>query len=262
MTETTYVNGRRADAEALRASARATVRQALDEGREISTDDLATAFGRSRRWAQDRVAEVRAERAREGEQRSAAQDGRSVDEPERSAAQDPTLREVAAVLRRTMATRALARLTRDRTAGRAPMSVAVLAAVIVAVGIASGSVISYVELAALADAAGFTGWLRWLYPLVVDTLLMTGLLIAWVRAQRGEPAGIRPVLALIVGGGATIAGNVAARHFAVGTPNAVPLWVWIPPLMAGYVPVALALAFEQALALFRDARPERGREEQ
>lgn len=275
MTETTYAKSRRADAKALRAEARAIVRQALDEGREISTDDLATAFGRSRRWAQDRVAEARAELAREEEQRSAAQDGRSVDEPERnvntdrrSAAQeertaeeDPTLRDVATALRRTVTTRALARLSGERRAAHVPPGIKVCGAIVAAIAVGSALVISYVELAALAGAAGYRGWLRWLYPLCADGLLMTGLLTAWVRIRRGEPAGARPILALIVGGAATVAGNIAATHFGVRTAEPAQLWAWVPPLMAGYVPVAAALALEQALALVRAPREER-REEQ
>ena len=274
MTDTTYVAAQRADAGALRAEARAIARQALVEGREISTEDLAAAFGRSRRWAQDRVAEAREELAREEEQRSVAQDGRSVDEPERNvntdrrsvaqeertAEEDPTLRDVATALRRTVTTRALARLSDERRAAHVPPGIKVCGAIVAAIAVGSALVISYVELAALAGAAGYRGWLRWLYPLCADGLLMTGLLTAWVRIRRGEPAGIRPVLALIVGGGATITGNIAAAMFHVRSPEPAPLWVWIPPLMAGYVPVAAALALEQALALVRAPREERREE--
>lgn len=169
------------------------------------------------------------------------------------AADEPRLRDVATALRRTVAAGALARLSagRHRHAARVPAGAKVAAGTAAAVSMTAALVISYVELAALAAAAGLGGTLRWLLPLTADGLLMTGLVTAWVRARRGERAGVRPILALLIGGTATIAGNVAASHFYVGTPDAVLLWSWIPPLIAGYVPVAAALTAEQALALIR-----------
>lgn len=272
MTETTHA-GMPADLADQREEARQVFRQSLAAEMPLSGRQLGEMFGRSPRWGRDRIAEVRRElkmasaplagkESGEPQVSEGAEPTETVSEDGRHAAlEDPRLRDVAVAFRRTLAASALARLAGERHAAPVPLGAKVAGGTFAAVAGIAALAISYAELAALAGAAGFYGWLRWLLPLTADGLLMTGLVTAWVRIRRGEPAGARPILALIVGGTATVAGNVAARHFAVGTPNAVPLWGWIPALMAGYVPVAAALAAEQALALIRAPRGEGGEDQ-
>lgn len=167
---------------------------------------------------------------------------------------EPGLKDVAATAQKVFsgaAIRWLSRAPKQRQARKVPVLAKLLAGAAAVVSTGAALAISYVETAALGQAAGLSHDMSLLLPLCADGLLLTGVITAAVRMIRGEKAGVRPILALVVGGSAAIAANVAARHFGVDGPNPQALWGWIPPLMAGYVPVAAALAAEQALALIR-----------
>lgn len=279
MTAATQVNGYRSDsAEAQRA--RQWLRQMVEERQPLPAGAaVGHRFGRSERWGRDRLSEVRheygltdpedqlpvvtpgsepvqaapADVAADRQLISAgAADDRQTERQE--AAAEPGLRDVASTARKVVSGAAITWLTRDRQerqAGPVPVAAKWAAGSAAFVATAAALVISYMEVAALGRAAGMSGGLAWLLPLTADGLLMTGLVTAWVRSRRGDRVGVRPMLALLVGGAATVAANIAARWFGVDTESARALWSWIPPLIAGYVPVAAALAAEQALALIR-----------
>lgn len=269
---------------ALQEEARHTYRQSLAAEMPLSGRKLGEMFGRSERWGRERIAEVKAElveeelpatrqdsgkpqvsagvlaaRQENGTDGAGPADDLSAGSDNGSTTAAPAVeeagfRDVAATAKRVLSAAAIARLTaarQERQRGRVPTAAKVVAALAASLSLGAALAISYVELAALARAAGMGEHLSWMMPLTADGLLMTGLVTAWVRVQRGDRAGFRPFLALLVGGSATVAGNVAARWFAVDTSTGVELWPWIPPVMAGYVPVAAALAAEQALALIR-----------
>ncbi|MBX5446663.1 hypothetical protein [Sphaerobacter sp.] len=265
----TQVNGYRSDsAEAQRA--RQWLRQMVEERQPLPAGAaVGRQFGRSERWGRERIREIRHEYGLTDPEdqlpvtpgsepvHAAPADVAADRQTERQeAAADPGLRDVASTARKVVSSAAIAWLTRDRQerqAGPVPVAAKWAAGSAAFVATAAALVISYVEVAALGRTAGMSGALAWLLPLTADGLLMTGLVTAWVRSRRGDRVGVRPVLALLVGGTATVAANIAARWFGVDTESAqsAQLWSWIPPLIAGYVPVAAALAAEQALALIR-----------
>ncbi len=168
---------------------------------------------------------------------------------------EPGLQDVAATAKTVLSGAAIGWLTRpkpERQARRVPWPARILAVVAALASTGSALAISYTETMALGMHAGYSEGMSLLIPLTADGLLMTGIVTAAVRMIRGEKAGFRPFLALIVGGAAAIGANVAARYFGVDTDTPQALWPWIPVVMAAYIPTAALLAAEQGLALIRD----------
>ncbi|MGH8881090.1 MAG: hypothetical protein ACRD0P_27670, partial [Stackebrandtia sp.] len=169
-------------------------------------------------------------------------------------AAEPGLQDVAATAKTVLSGAAIGWLTRpkpERQARQVPWPARILAVVAALASTGSALAISYTETMALGMHAGYSEGMSFLIPLTADGLLMTGIVTAAVRMIRGEKAGFRPFLALIVGGAAAIGANVAARYFGVDTDTPQALWPWIPVVMAAYIPVAALLAAEQGLALIR-----------
>jgi Protein of unknown function (DUF2637) len=107
------------------------------------------------------------------------------------------------------------------------------AAVVAVAGVAA--VASYEHMRALAELAG-EGWRSWLLPVSVDGLAVAASMTMLVRRRAGEPAGLLPWVALLLGLGASLAANVAAADPTV-----------VGRLVAAWPPVGLLLSYELLL---------------
>ena len=103
---------------------------------------------------------------------------------------------------------------------------AVLAVALVA------AVASYEHMRSLAAVAG-EGWRSWLLPISVDGLAVAASMTMLVRRRAGQPAGVLPWVALLLGLGASLAANVAAAEPTV-----------VGRLVAAWPPVGLLLSYE------------------
>src|SRR5262245_4280935 len=102
----------------------------------------------------------------------------------------------------------------------------VLAVALVAAGA------SYEHMRELAEVAG-EGWRSWLLPLSVDGLAVAASMTMLVRRRSGQPAGVLPWVALLLGLGASLAANVAAAQPTV-----------VGRLVAAWPPVGLLMSYE------------------
>jgi len=94
------------------------------------------------------------------------------------------------------------------------------------------AVASYEHMRALAELAG-EGWRSRLLPVSVDGLAVAASMTMLVRRRAGQPAGLLPWLALLLGLGASLAANVAAAEPTV-----------VGRLVAAWPPVGLLLSYE------------------
>jgi hypothetical protein len=97
------------------------------------------------------------------------------------------------------------------------------------------AVASYEHMRALAELAG-EGWRSWLLPVSVDGLAVAASMTMLVRRRAGQPAGVLPWVALLLGLGASLASNVAAAEPTV-----------VGRLVAAWPPVGLLLSYELLL---------------
>jgi Protein of unknown function (DUF2637) len=97
------------------------------------------------------------------------------------------------------------------------------------------AVASYEHMRALAEMAG-EGWRSWLLPISVDGLAVAASMTMLVRRRAGQPAGVLPWVALLLGLGASLAANVAAADPTV-----------VGRLVAAWPPVGLLLSYELLL---------------
>ena len=97
---------------------------------------------------------------------------------------------------------------------------------------AVAAVASYEHMRALAALAG-EGWRSWLLPVSVDGLAVAASMTMLVRRRAGQPAGVLPWAALLLGLGASLAANVAAAEPTV-----------VGRLVAAWPPVGLLLSYE------------------
>jgi len=100
---------------------------------------------------------------------------------------------------------------------------------------AVAAVASYEHMRALAELAG-EGWRAWLLPISVDGLAVAASMTMLVRRRSGQPAGVLPWVALLLGLGASLAANVAAAEPTV-----------VGRLVAAWPPVGLLLSYELLL---------------
>jgi hypothetical protein len=105
---------------------------------------------------------------------------------------------------------------------------------------AVAAVASYEHMRALAELAG-EGWRAWLLPVSVDGLAVAASMTMLVRRRCGEPAGVLPWVALLLGLGASLAANVAAAEPTV-----------VGRLVAAWPPVGLLLSYELLLQQTRN----------
>jgi hypothetical protein len=97
---------------------------------------------------------------------------------------------------------------------------------------AVAAVASYEHMRALASLAG-EDWRAWLLPVSVDGLAVAASMTMLVRRRAGQPAGVLPWVALLLGLGASLAANVAAAEPTV-----------VGRLVAAWPPVGLLLSYE------------------
>lgn len=102
---------------------------------------------------------------------------------------------------------------------------------------AVAAVVSYAHMYELAALAG-EGWRAWLIPLSVDGLLVVAGMSMYRSRAIGERPGWLAWASLVLGLVASLAANVAVAGSS-----------WTERLVAGWPPVALALAFELLLQL-------------
>jgi hypothetical protein len=103
-------------------------------------------------------------------------------------------------------------------------------AVVAVAGVAA--IASYEHMRALASVAG-EDWRAWLLPISVDGLAVAASMTMLVRRRAGEPAGVLPWVALLLGLGASLMANVAAADPTV-----------VGRVVAGWPPVGLLLSYE------------------
>jgi hypothetical protein len=100
---------------------------------------------------------------------------------------------------------------------------------------AVAAVASYEHMRALAALAG-EGWRAWLLPVSVDGLAVAASMTMLVRRRAGQPSGLLPWVALLLGLGASLAANVAAADPTM-----------VGRLVAAWPPVGLLLSYELLL---------------
>jgi hypothetical protein len=100
---------------------------------------------------------------------------------------------------------------------------------------AVAAVASYEHMRALAEVSG-EGWRSWLLPISVDGLAVAASMTMLVRRRCGQPTGLLPWVALLLGLGASLAANVAAAEPTV-----------VGRLVAAWPPVGLLLSYELLL---------------
>ena len=214
----------------IRQDARDAYRQSVALGMPLTGKALGSMYERSERWGRAIIAEP-CPRSRCGcrdrtppAPEEPAEDSRTAEAEDVAAADAPAAEEDEPEA---------AAAPQDATAGGsrriAQASVCVVAAV--------AAVVSYAHMYELAALAG-EGWRAWLLPLSVDGLLV----VAGMSMYRSRAAGERPTplawASLAVGLTASLAANIA-----VAGPT------WTERLVAGWPPLALALAFELLLQL-------------
>jgi Protein of unknown function (DUF2637) len=163
------------------AAARDAYRRSVDQGAPLSAAALAAQFGRSTRWAQDRIAEARRQRSALGTAGSNngahATSGTQGAAPEAAAGQQ---------------------------AQRLDTVIVALVALVAAAA-------SYQHQRSLATLAG-EGWLAWVLPMSVDgVMLATGRSILR-RGRSCIPAPFLSWFGFALGLVASVAANVAAAH--------------------------------------------------
>jgi hypothetical protein len=116
--------------------------------------------------------------------------------------------------------------------------VATVMAVLVVAAVAA--IVSYAHMRALGIRAG-EGWRADILPLSVDGLLVAASLVLYVRRRAGLRAKALPWAGLMLGVSASVAANISAAEPTI-----------LGRLVAGWPPLAFALAFELFVLLVRD----------
>jgi Protein of unknown function (DUF2637) len=136
----------------------------------------------------------------------------------------------------------------DETSGRPGVVVGlpvwvrrVTTTAVVAVALVA-AVASYEHMRALAAVAG-EGWRSWLLPISVDGLAVAASMTMLVRRRAGQPAGLLPWAALLLGLCTSLAANVAAADPTL-----------VGRLVAAWPPVGLLLSYELLLQQTNGAR--------
>ena len=213
MTVTALDTGERTAAER-QAAARDAYRAS---GHRLSGAELGRRFGRSGRWGRAQIEAVATEDAVVGKAAAAG------------VQPDSSVSPVAAT-------------GTERQPADVPLAVRwASAGAVVAVAFVA-AVASYAHMSELARHAG-EGWLAWFLPVSVDGLVVAGSTTMVVRRRRGEGGGWLAWLAVGLGIGASLAANVVAADPSLVEPDVVRR------VIAGWPPVALAIAAELALQL-------------
>jgi len=208
-----------------RDAAREAYLATLLAGDPLTPAELGEQFGRSRRWADGRIAEVRAQYT----------NGQGSDSPadEEDVAIAP-------------AGRSPERAPAHPATGVTPGVRWVTTGAVVAVATVA-LVASYDHQRQLAAMAG-EGWRAWLLPISVDGLVIAASMSMLVRRRVGEPAGALAWIAVLLGGTASVVANVAAADPTL-----------IGRLVAAWPPIALIVSYELLLQQVRSSAPTTGR---
>jgi uncharacterized protein DUF2637 len=203
-----------------RAAAREVFAASVAEKAPLGATALGERFDMSRRWAYERIAEVR----------SQLEDGSS-DRTELpvngNGHRDGDMAELVHVAQPAVAATAGVR----RVTTLAVVAVAAVAAIA-----------SYDHQRLLAEMAG-EGWRAWALPISVDGLVLAASMTMLVRRRAGLAAGGLAWTALLLGGAASVFANVAAAD-----PTAVGR------VVAAWPPVALLISYELLLQQVRSPR--------
>lgn len=159
-----------------------------------------------------------------------------------------TRRPWSALLPMTAASAAAVPADRAEPAEQAPAWVGRLTVASVVLVAIAAAVASVDHLAEVARLAGTAGWKAWLLPAAVDGLASAAALALYRAHKLDEPAGGVASLALIVGVGASVAGNVIAVHPELLDTDTLKVAVGATP------PLSLALAVHLALGNVRGPR--------
>jgi len=174
----------------------------------LSPAELGDQFGRSRRWADDRIAEVRAEYI------NGNGDGGS---PEEEPAYQPA---------------SFLPADADQAGRRVRTAIRWVTTIAVAVVAACAARASYDHQRRFVEMAGETE-AAWYLPLSVDGMMLAASLNMLVRRWDNQPAGWLTWCALILGGIASLAANVAAAD-----PTMIGRFV------AAWPPICLIVSYE------------------
>jgi hypothetical protein len=198
------------------AAARDAYERSVAEGAPLTAAALAAAFGRSVRWAQERISEVRKER-------NGANDGRS----DRSGRND--MRSAGGALEDG----------NDRVVsgtGQASRAAQRFDAFIVAVVALVAAAASYEHQRSLAVLAG-EGALAWVLPISVDGMMLATSRSILRRRRSGIPVPFLSWFGFALGFVASVAANVAAADPTL-----------VGRLLAAWPPMALFIAYETLAA--------------
>jgi hypothetical protein len=185
-----------------RSAAADAYRASLAEGAPLSARRLGEAHGRSRSWGRQVIADVMAADRSNGGSHPAATEAVPAD-------------------------------GRQPAAATWQRRVTALAVLLVA---AVAATISYSHMRALAMTAGEGQWQATVLPLSIDGMLLAASMTALVRHRAGEPVGVLPWLALLLGVAASVAANIASAQPTIEGR-----------LIAAWPPVALLASLEMLL---------------
>lgn len=226
----------------IRQDAKDAYRQSVAVGMPLTGKALGSMYERSERWGRAIIAEVRQTMPGNGTPPNPAPAAGAAAETEPPAPEEPAEDSRTAEAEDVAAADAPAAEEDEPEAAAAPQDATAggsrrIAQASVCVVAAVAAVVSYAHMYELAALAG-EGWRAWLLPLSVDGLLV----VAGMSMYRSRAAGERPTplawASLAVGLTASLAANIA-----VAGPT------WTERLVAGWPPLALALAFELLLQL-------------
>ena len=199
-----------------RAAARDAYERSIDDEAPLSAAALAATYGRSVRWAQERIAEVRNQRSTsDGERRAAAdrRNGRSVDSGKRSGKGSP--------------------VSGNAPPGRGAQRLDAFIVVVVALVAAAAS---YEHQRSLAVLAG-EGDLAYVLPISVDGMMLATSRSILRRRRSGIAVPFLSWFGFALGFVASVAANVAAADPTL-----------VGRLLAAWPPVALFIAYETLAA--------------
>jgi hypothetical protein len=196
-----------------RAAARDAYERSVVAGDPLAPAALAAGFGRSVRWAQERIAEVRNERSTEADRLSGRSGGRSTDVGNRSGKGPP--------------------LSGNAPPGRGAQRLDAFIVVVVALVAAAAS---YEHQRSLAVLAG-EGDLAYVLPISVDGMMLATSRSILRRRRSGIAVPFLSWFGFALGFVASVAANVAAADPTL-----------VGRLLAAWPPVALFIAYETLAA--------------
>lgn len=202
-------------------AARIAYRESLLAGDALTPAALGEQFARSRRWADNRIAEVRAQFTN-GHGVASLTDEDVADTPVTVPASSAA----------------------DTTAVTPTMRFLTTTAVLAVAAVAA--IASYDHQRLLAEIAG-EGWRAWLLPISVDGMVMAASMTMLVRRRVGEPSGALAWSALLLGGAVSVVANIAAAEPTLAGR-----------LVAAWPPIALLVSYELLLQQVRSTAPSTG----